>query len=56
MKSNLIPCQTLLEDDILEGSNQISIEDRKEVAPKVDADFFNSFDDDLDESDMIPDN
>ncbi|PRW51173.1 small acidic 1 [Chlorella sorokiniana] len=46
-----------LEDDatdILEAANQVQLNDRREAPPKVDADFFNRFDDDADESDMRP--
>jgi hypothetical protein len=48
--SSLFPA----EDDILEASNHISISDRRDGQAKVDADFFNKFDDDADESDMKP--
>lgn len=39
---------------LLEASNQISISERREQH-KADADFFNAFEDDVDESDMKPD-
>lgn len=48
----------LFEDDatdILEAANQVQLNDRREnQQAKVDADFFNRFDDDADESDMRP--
>ncbi|KAL4419429.1 hypothetical protein ABPG77_006356 [Micractinium sp. CCAP 211/92] len=43
--------------DILEAANQVNLNERREGAreqAKVDADFFNRFDDDADESDMRP--
>lgn len=41
--------------DVLEVANQIGgIGERRESVPKVDADFFNKFEDDFDESDMRP--
>lgn len=41
--------------DILEAANQVQLNDRRDnQQPKVDADFFNRFDDDADESDMNP--
>lgn len=42
--------------DILEAANQVQLNDRREGQhqAKVDADFFNRFDDDADESDMRP--
>ncbi|KAL4444101.1 hypothetical protein ABPG75_011838 [Micractinium tetrahymenae] len=43
--------------DILEAANQVNLNERREGGreqPKVDADFFNRFDDDADESDMRP--
>lgn len=42
--------------DVLEVSTQMNISERRreDSTPKVDADFFNSFDDDFDESDMKP--
>ncbi|KAI7842489.1 hypothetical protein COHA_003843 [Chlorella ohadii] len=40
--------------DILEAANQVQLNDRREQPPKVDADFFNRFDDDADEGDMRP--
>jgi hypothetical protein len=53
----------IAEDDVLEAasnhhaaSGSEQQQQRKDTAPKVDADFFNSFPDDLDESDMQPNN
>lgn len=41
--------------DVLEVSTQMNISERRnEAMPKVDADFFNRFDDDFDEGDMKP--
>lgn len=41
--------------DILEAANQVQLNDRRDAQQqKVDADFFNRFDDDADESDMRP--
>jgi len=41
--------------DVVEVSTRTAFHDReKEGPPKVDANFFNKFDDDFDESDMKP--
>jgi hypothetical protein len=41
--------------DILEAANQVQLNDRRDAQQqKVDADFFNRFDDDADESDIRP--
>ena len=48
------PCPADDAIDVLEASAAIGVGDRRgeAAAPKVDAEFFQAFDDDLDESDM----
>ncbi len=42
------------DNDILDVSPHISVNEQRETASKVDNNFFNRFDDDFDESDMKP--